>query len=49
MTALTMALVSVLVMAAEQPIPVNRLLKPHKNENRLLKEDGIHDPAVKEL
>ena len=35
--------------AAEQPVPVNRLLKPHKDENRLLKEDGIHDPANPEL
>jgi c(7)-type cytochrome triheme protein len=37
------------VRSAEQPIPVNRLLKPHKDENRLLKEDGIHDPANPEL
>ena len=35
--------------AADKPIPVNRLLKPHKNEDRLLKEDGIHDPANPEL
>ena len=48
-TASTIMLASVIVAAAEQPIPVNRLLKPHKNEDRLLKEDGIHDPAVKEL
>jgi len=46
---LVLALVSVAIPAAEQPVPVNRLLKPHKNEDRLLKEDGIHDPANTEL
>lgn len=35
--------------AAEQAVPINRLLKPHKDENRQLKEDGIHDPANPEL
>ena len=43
------AVFSMAVPAADQPVPVNRLLKPHKNEDRLLKEDGIHDPANKEL
>ncbi|MGD8570403.1 MAG: cytochrome c3 family protein [Gammaproteobacteria bacterium] len=36
---------SMAVEAADQPIPINRLLKPHSQENRTLKEDGIHDPA----
>ncbi len=35
--------------AENQPVPVNRLLKPHTDENRLLKDDGIHDPANAEL
>jgi len=39
----------VVSFAADQPAPVNRLLKPHTDENRLLKEDGIHDPANAEL
>ena len=42
-------LVSFAIPAAEQPVPVNRLLKPHSPEKRLLKEDGIHDPANPEL
>ncbi len=42
-------LVSTTILAADQPVPVNRLLKPHKNEDRLLKEDGIHDPSNTEL
>jgi c(7)-type cytochrome triheme protein len=37
------------LQGAEQPITVNRLLKPHSMENRLLKEDGIHDPANPEI
>ena len=43
------ALLSVPVFAADKPVPINRLLKPHKNEARLLKEDGIHDSANPEL
>ena len=39
----------VICLAADQPVPVNRLLKPHTDENRLLKEDGIHDPGNAEL
>lgn len=46
---LALALVSAGVPAADKPTPINRLLKPHTNEDRLLKEDGIHDPANKEL
>lgn len=49
MTSLLMIVGSTIVSAADNPIPVNRLLKPHKNENRLLKDDGIHDPTNKEL
>lgn len=46
---LAASLISFPVNAADKPVPINRLLKPHKNEDRLLKEDGIHDPANPEL
>ncbi|MGD8559871.1 MAG: cytochrome c3 family protein [Gammaproteobacteria bacterium] len=36
-------------LAADKPIPVNRLLKPHTDKNRTLKEDGIHDPSNQAL
>lgn len=32
-------------LAAEKPIPVNRLLKPHDAQHRSPKQDGLHDPA----
>ena len=30
-------------IAADKPIPINRLLKPHNEQNRTLKNDDIHD------
>jgi len=42
-------LVPLLGSTAEQAVPINRLLKPQKNENRQPKEDGIHDPANPEV